>query len=147
MLTARHTLAEKLEGFSAGSDDYLVKPFALEELLARIQVLARRKSGQARRLEYHGLSLDLESKAVSRDELPIKLSPTGFRLLEILLREAPSVVTRQELESKLWGDDPPESNSLKVHMYNLRKAVDSPFAHPLIHTVTGYGFAIRTEDE
>lgn len=143
MLTARDSLDEKVAGFQAGTDDYLVKPFALQELIVRVEALARRRSGQVRKLSCGDLEMHLGEKTVTRNTLPIKLSPIGWRLLETLLRASPEVVSRQALEEAVWGDDFPDSNSLKVHMFHLRKAVDGPFATDLLQTVAGHGFAIR----
>ncbi|MFB4202603.1 Response regulator MprA [wastewater metagenome] len=144
MLTARDTLDDKLEGFRAGTDDYLVKPFELQELVARIHALAHRRSGQARQLRYADLVMNLSEHTVTRAGRTLRLSPTGWRLLETLLRAAPAAVSRRALEEAVWGDEPPDSNSLKVHLHNLRRAVDVPFATALVHTVSGYGFALRT---
>ena len=143
MLTARDQLADKLEGFSAGTDDFLVKPFELQELLVRVQALARRRSGQVRLLHYADLSMDIDRRQVSRAGHTLKLSPTGWRLLETLLRHAPAVVSRQALEEAVWSDELPDSNSLKVHMFHLRKAVDGGFAVSLLRTVPGHGFALN----
>jgi DNA-binding response OmpR family regulator len=120
MLTARDQLDDKLAGFNAGTDDYLVKPFALQELVARIEVLARRRSGEVRKLSCGDLVMNLSDKNVTRNSIPIKLSPIGWRLLERLLRASPEVVSRQALEEAVWGDEIPDSNSLKVHMFHLR---------------------------
>lgn len=147
MVTARDSLANKIDGFKAGTDDYLVKPFALEELTARIHALSKRRSGLSRKLTSHDLSMNIETKTVMRAGRKIKLSPTLWTLLETLLRTSPGVVSRLELEAALWGDDVPESNSLKVHMYHLRNAVDKPFSAQLIHTVSRHGFALYNEDD
>ncbi|RLT94792.1 response regulator transcription factor [Ketobacter sp.] len=144
MLTARDQLADKVDGFEAGTDDYLVKPFELQELVVRINALARRRSGQVRKLQYGPLELNLDEKKATRDGLALKLSPTGWRLLETLTRAAPAVVSREQLEQALWGDELPDSNSLKVHLFHLRKSVDAPFEQALIHTIAGQGFALRT---
>lgn len=143
MLTARDQLADKVEGFESGTDDYLVKPFELQEMLVRIRALGHRRSGQVRRLVCAGLAMDLTAQTASRDGLALKLSPTGWCLLETLLRASPSIVSRQALEEAVWGDEPPDSNSLKVHMHNLRKIVDQGFDTPLIHTVLGRGFVLK----
>jgi DNA-binding response OmpR family regulator len=120
MLTARDQLDDKLAGFNAGTDDYLVKPFALQELVARVEVLARRRSGEVRKLTCDDLVMNLSDKTVTRNSIPLKLSPIGWRLLERLLRASPEVVSRQALEEAVWGDEIPDSNSLKVHMFHLR---------------------------
>ncbi|QLE85614.1 response regulator transcription factor [Shewanella sp. Scap07] len=145
MLTARDTLDDKLVGFSKGADDYLIKPFAMEELIVRTRVLSRRRSGEVTKLMVADLALDLQTKTASRNQQPLKLSPTALKLLECLLRESPKVVSREKLMHSVWGDDQPDSNSLKVHMFNLRKAVDG-HCHPskkLIHTITGQGFSLK----
>ena len=143
MLTARDSLDDKIAGFESGTDDYLVKPFALQELVVRIEALARRRSGQVRKLSCGDLEMDLSAKTVTRQNISLKVSPTGWRLLESLLRASPEVVSRSILEEAVWGDDAPDSNSLKVHIFNLRKVIDAPFSQPLLHTVPGHGFFIN----
>lgn len=143
MLTARDGLDDKIAGFEAGTDDYLVKPFALQELVVRLGALARRRSGQVRKLTCSDLEMDLNARTVTRNNKLLKVSPTGWRLLEALLRASPEVVSRQTLEGAVWGDDIPDSNGLKVHIFNLRKIIDGPFTLPLLHTVAGHGFTIK----
>jgi DNA-binding response OmpR family regulator len=143
MLTARDQLDDKLAGFDSGTDDYMVKPFALQELVARVQALAGRRSGQARLLRCADLEMNLTQGTVTRAGREITLSPTGWRLLETLLRASPEVVSRKKLIESVWGEDPPDSNSLKVHLFRLRKAINTP--RPILHTVAGQGFAIREE--
>ena len=145
MLTARDQLSDKITGFNAGTDDYLVKPFELDELIVRIQALSRRRSGQVQRLQCDDLIMDLQTKTVTRSGQSLKLSPTSWQLLEALMRAYPDVVAKQKLEAAVWGDTPPDSDSLKVHMFHLRKAVDAPFEKNLIHTIPGHGFALRNE--
>ena len=148
MLTARDTLADKLSGFDHGADDYLIKPFDLEELEARLRVLIRRHHGtvSARALCIGPLELDLETKQVTRDTIPIGLTPIGLKILQLLMRTSPRVVTRQEIEREIWGEVPPDSDALRSHMYTLRKAVDKPFATNLIRTVHSAGFRLHHED-
>lgn len=143
MLTARDGLDDKLAGFKAGTDDYLVKPFALPELVVRLKALSRRRSGQARKLSCADLEMNLTDKTITRGGIVLKLSPTGWKLLEALLRATPEIVSRQGLEEAVWNDDIPDSNSLKVHIFNLRKAIDAPFTSSLVHTIPGHGFALR----
>jgi len=143
MLTARDRLDDKVAGFKAGTDDYLVKPFELRELVVRIHALARRRSGQVQLLRCADLEMNLKEDAVTRAGRKIKLSPTAWRILETLLRAAPETVSKQKLIDTVWGDDPPDSNSLKVHMHHLRKAVDESFDRPLIHTIPGRGFSVK----
>lgn len=147
MLTARDQLNDKIDGFDAGTDDYLIKPFEMQELLVRVQALSRRRSGQSRILNCGELTMNLDTKTVQRGQRELKLSPTGWKLLETLLRAAPAVVSRQQLEQALWGDEPPDSNSLKVHLFNLRKAIDSQSTAPLLHTVPGQGFCLKETRE
>ena len=147
MLTARDSLDDKLVGFGSGADDYLVKPFAMEELIVRVQALARRRSGQVNRLIVEDVELDLGHKQAFRNRQPLRLSPTALKILEILMRESPKPVSREMLMQRVWGDEQPDSNSLKVHIYNLRKQLDSVGELPLIQTVTGFVFAMRRCDE
>ncbi|MBB1316424.1 response regulator transcription factor [Shewanella sp. SR43-4] len=143
MLTARDTLNDKLDGFAKGADDYLIKPFAMEELIVRIRVLSRRRSGQAMRLTVADLVLDLQQKQAFRNGVGLKLSPTAFKILDVLIRASPNPVSREKLMQSVWGDDQPDSNSLKVHMFNLRKHLDGNQELKLLHTVSGHGFAIK----
>lgn len=143
MLTARSQLGDKLEGFSAGTDDYLVKPFEMEELVARVLALSSRRSGQVQKLSCNDLQMNLSERSVSRSGQTLKLSPTSWRLLECLMRASPSPVSREALMDAVWGDDHPDSNSLKVHIFNLRKIIDGSFSDPLLHTISGVGFAIK----
>ncbi|OAJ93260.1 response regulator transcription factor [Vibrio bivalvicida] len=145
MLTAKDTLDDKLTGFSKGADDYLVKPFAMEELIIRAQVLSRRRSGQVNKLCVADLEVNLQTQTVTRANTPLKLSPIGFKLLETLVRASPNTVSREKLMQCVWGDEQPDSNSLKVHMFNLRKAVDNSFETKLIQTIAGRGFALKKE--
>lgn len=145
MLTARDTLADKLRGFEQGADDYLVKPFELEELSARVAALHRRArpGGQQDEHNYAGLSLNARTREVNRDGTPIDLKPIPFAILEALLRAAPNVVSRAELERAVWGDEPPDSDALRTHIAGLRRAIDKPFDRPLLQTVHGIGYRLR----
>jgi DNA-binding response OmpR family regulator len=135
MLTARDQLKDKIAGFQAGTDDYLVKPFELQELVVRLQALSRRRSGQVQLLQCADLQMNIAEKTVTRSGTQLKLSPTAWQLLEALLRASPNVISRQKLEEIMWGDENPDSDSLKVHFFNLRKVVDGPFSSPLIHNI------------
>jgi len=148
MLTARDSLADKLAGFDAGTDDYLVKPFELSELTARVKALAKRRSLLAQQLEVGPLLMDLSLKTACRHGQILSLTPTCWTLLEILMRESPNVVSREKLQNAIWkGSDLPNSNVLKVHLYKLRQQVDKPFSTKLIHTVAAHGFAIRVPND
>lgn len=146
MLTARDTLDDKLGGFSAGADDYLIKPFAMEELIVRAQVLSRRRSGQVTLLSAEGVELDLTTQTATCDGQEMKLTPIGYKLLETLLRASPNSVSRDKLVQSVWGDEQPDSNSLKVHMHHLRKAVDGQSEVKRIQTLVGRGFALKREE-
>lgn len=147
MLTAKDRLEDKLTGFNAGVDDYLVKPFALAELHARIKTLSKRRSGEATRLKVADIEMDCKLKTATRQGQILKLSPTGFQLLEMLLRASPEAVSRKAIIQSVWGEESPDSDSLKVLMHRLRKQVDGEREHALIHTIQGYGFALREQHE
>ena len=147
MLTARDTLEDKLAGFNAGTDDYLVKPFAMLELVARIQVLAKRISGQTSKLSLYGVELNFTAKSAYRNNRKLSLTPTGLSILEILMRKANNVISRQQLIQNIWGDFSPESNSLKVHLFKLRQQLNQNGAPELIHTVPGQGFIFQNKND
>lgn len=143
MLTARDALDDRLKGLDSGADDYLVKPFALSELVARIQAILRRSSGaHTRVLEVADLRYNLETLEVSRAGHALKLNPIGLKLLAILMQRSPAVVRREALEEALWGDDIPDSDSLRSHIHQLRQTIDKPFTTPLLHTMHGVGFRL-----
>jgi len=146
MLTAKDQLDDKLTGFEVGADDYLVKPFDLPELVARIEALIRRGRGISSVFSVGELTMNLDTMEVHRGDTEIKLSRTLFDMLKILLREAPKVVPRETIERELWGDDLPDSDTLRSHLYNLRRAVDKPFDYPMIETLAGRGYRIRTKE-
>ena len=147
MLTARDALEHKLSGFDSGADDYMTKPFALLELEARITVLARRGKGQQSRvLQVADLSYNLDTLTVARGGKAIQLNPIGLKLLHILMESSPSVVTRQDLEHRVWGEELPDSDSLRVHIHGLRAAIDKPFGKPLIQTRHGIGYRMVDPD-
>ncbi len=145
MLTARDQLLDKVAGFEAGTDDYLVKPFELDELVLRIHALAKRRSGQAQVIRFADLEMNLTTHSVTRQGVAIKVTPIGWRLLEQLLRAAPSIMTKEKLEQNVWGDDIPDSNALKVHLFHLREAVDAPFEKALIHTLPNRGIGLKDD--
>ena len=144
MLTARDTLDDKLDGLNHGADDYLTKPFAIQELEARLRALIRRERRQvgAEVLAVADLALDPVSLRVTRGGLELQLSPIGLKLLTILMRESPRVVSRQEIEREIWGNSLPDSDTLRSHLYNLRKVIDKPFSRPLLHTVQSAGYRV-----
>jgi DNA-binding response OmpR family regulator len=147
MLTARDALDHKLSGFDSGADDYMTKPFALQELEARLSVLARRGKGpQSRVLQVADLAFNLDTLTVSRAGKQIQLNPIGLKLLQFLMEASPSVVTRQDLEHRVWGEELPDSDSLRVHIHGLRAALDKPFDKPLIQTRHGIGYRMVDPD-
>lgn len=148
MLTAKDTLNDKLAGFESGADDYLVKPFALQELLARLTALSKRRHKEsAQVMQVADLSFNPNTLEVRRADQVISLTPTGLKILELLMRKSPNVVTRQEIENFIWKDSPPDSDALRAHIHTLRNAVDHPFGKPLIHTLHGIGFKLADIDE
>ncbi len=143
MLTARDTLPDKLAGFDAGTDDYLVKPFALPELQARLLALHQRgRRASPRSLSLADLEINLGTNTVSRSGKPLEINNVGIKILQTLIEASPNIVTRNELIYKIWQDHPPGSDALKSHIYNLRQVVDKPFQDTLIHTVRGLGYRI-----
>ena len=144
MLTARDTLQDKVSGLDAGADDYLVKPFELLEVEARINALMRRKTivTQDEILEVESLQVNLGTLQVIRDGKELILSPIGFKILVLLMRAAPKVVSRREIESEVWGDILPDSDTLRSHLYNLRKVLDKPFDRKILHTIQSRGYRI-----
>ena len=148
MLTARDTLADKLEGFEAGADDYLVKPFELQELEARLGALVRR-AGQSLQdyLQIGDLKVDMGKMEVQRAGYPVELNRAGMKILTMLMQAYPNVVSRKEMEHGLWGDMPPDSDALRSHIYALRRAIDKPFKRPLIQTIHGVGYRLVESDD
>ncbi len=143
VLSALSEVSDRVEGLSAGGDDYLVKPFALSELLARLSALTRRGS-LASRLNVADLEMDLLSRTVTRAGRPIDLLPREFRLLEYLMRHAGQVLTRTMLLEKVWDSHvDPQTNVIDVHVGRLRQKIDRGFATPLLHTVRGAGYCLR----
>ncbi len=144
MLTARDTVEDKITGFEAGTDDYLVKPFSLRELEMRILALTRRTAPVSKSavIRIDTLELDRNTMEVRRAEQPIRLKPRAFKILEYLMRHSDRVVSRQELIDHIWPDDPPDGDPLRVHIHSLRKKIDKPFAPDLIHTIHGIGYRI-----
>ena len=143
MLTALDSLDDKLEGFNVGADDYLVKPFDLPELIARVQVIIKRSTSTGITLNVADLTMDITSREVKRAGHVIELNRACWKILEALLRVSPKVLTRQEIEHLIWSDELPDSDVLKSHIYQLRQKVDKPFNLPLLHTVRGVGLSLR----
>jgi DNA-binding response OmpR family regulator len=148
MLTARDTISDKVIGFESGADDYLVKPFSLVELDARIKALIRRHQDEHFQhvLQVGELQLDMECHVVKRAEQPLKLTPTGFKILQLLMTAAPRVVSKNEIEDKVWGRNIPDSDALRTHVHTLRQQVDKPFSQPMIATIAGVGYQLAIPD-
>lgn len=146
MLTARDTHQDMLSGFKDGADDYVVKPFALEVLEARIQAVTRRTSGTGFKKDIicGPLRIDVQARSAYRNDCPLKLNPSCYTILLLLARQSPNPVSRKELERQLWGDEPPEEDVLRKHIYQLRKIVDKPFEQELITTIPKIGYAITS---
>lgn len=148
ILTARDALDDKIVGLESGADDYVVKPFALREVEARLKALARRAQshGLQTRLQVGDLAFDTQTMKITRGERAIQLPPIPLKLLETLMRQSPRVLNRAELEHAIWGDTPPDSDALRAHMHLLRGAVDAEGDAPLIRTVRGIGYQIAEQD-
>ncbi|MEC5161336.1 DNA-binding response OmpR family regulator [Janthinobacterium sp. CG_23.3] len=150
MLTARDTLQDKVAGFDSGADDYLVKPFSLVELEVRLKALVRRAHGAhggAALLSIGNLSFDTETYQAARAGRPLTLTKTGYTLLKCLMKAAPRVVSRETLESEVWGEDRPDSDALRTHIHALRQALDKPEPFAMLRTVPGIGFKLVAADE
>lgn len=144
MLTALSTTNDKISGLDAGADDYLTKPFELEELLARIRALGRRKGDQKSTLKNGSLSMDLLSRTVSRDGIRIDLTTKEFSLLEFFMRHLDKVVDRNAIARQVWGTEfDPDSNVIDVYINHLRKKIDNPFPRKILKTVVGQGYVLQ----
>jgi DNA-binding response OmpR family regulator len=147
MLTARDTVDDRVIGLDAGADDYLVKPFNLKELLARLRALARRGTATTSTLKVATLSLDTRTRAVMRGDTLIKLTAKEYAILECLMREPGRVLTRTEIAESVWNYDAYyQSNVVDVYIRNLRRKIDDPFDLKLIHTVRGIGYQLSDQD-
>ena len=148
MLTARDTILDKVAGFDSGADDYLVKPFSLVELESRIKALIRRHQDNhcEQSINVGRLSLNVEEHTVVREGKSLKLTPIGFKILQILMRASPRMVSKNELEEKVWAEDIPSSDALRTHVHSVRAQVDKPFAKAMIMTVPGVGYQVVDPD-
>ncbi len=148
ILTARDTLDDKLAGLESGADDYLVKPFEIRELEARIKALIRREKGELNSevLQVGDLTFDTGTLEVKREGQELKLTPIGLKILGILMRASPRVVSRRQIEREVWGDILPDSDTLRSHIYSLRKIIDRPFDKQLMHTLQNTGYKLVDSD-
>jgi DNA-binding response OmpR family regulator len=150
MLTARDAIDDRVTGLDAGADDYLVKPFVLEELLARLRALTRRAvdAPKSPMLQLADLSLDTRTRRVVRDGRGIELTAKEYAVLECLLRKVDCVLTRTQIADRVWNYDVfNQSNIVDVYIRNLRRKIDDPFTVKLIHTVRGAGYRLSTESD
>jgi two-component system OmpR family response regulator len=147
ILSAKRTVDDRVTGLQAGGDDYLTKPFAFAELLARVQALVRRSTGapEATRIAAGPVALDLLAREATRADVALDLQPREFALLETLVRNADRVVSKTAIHQAVWDFDfNPQTNVVEVLVHRLRQKVDEPFEPKLIHTVRGAGYVLRT---
>lgn len=143
MLTARDSIDDRVRGLEVGADDYLIKPFALKELAARIEALLRRSYGSEKDvLQVADLTFNLKTLKITRANTSIKLNPTCLSILKELMAKSPAVVSRSRLETVVWNGSPPDSDSLRANLYLLRRAIDKPFDTALIKTHPGLGWSL-----
>jgi DNA-binding response OmpR family regulator len=148
MLTARDSFEDKAAGFHCGADDYLTKPFDLRELVLRCEALSRRHNlHQPKSMHLGDLLLDTKNKIAWHRSEKLELTSIGFQILEVLVKSYPNVCLRSLLIHQLWGDNPPESDALKSHIYALRKCLDKSFAKPMIKTLMNLGYKLEFPGE
>ncbi len=144
-LTAKDRLEDKIAGFQSGGDDYLLKPFALQELSIRLHALAVRGPRQdIGNLSYGDISVNTRTGQTQRAGRTIKISHIQLKILKTLLRQAPAVVSRQQVISSVWGEDTPNSDALRSHIYSLRNALDHGFEQSRLETIHGKGYRIKS---
>ena len=144
MLTARGALEDKIEGFRAGADDYLVKPFALAELMCRLEALVRRgRKDDGRVWKVGDLEVNVEERTATRRGVPLRLTKLEFDILATLCAARPAAVGHRDLARRVWGEEHVEPETIRAHIYQLRRVVDRPFETPLLHTIRGFGHVIK----
>lgn len=149
MLAEADTLEDKLAGLDAGADDYMVKPFDIRELDARLYALIRRRRRQVsgQEITVGSMTLDPQTLQVTREGKYLAVPRMDMKLLAILMRESPRLVSRQDIEREVWGDKLPDSDTLRSRIYNLRRIIDRPFENPLLHTMQSAGYRIADLSE
>lgn len=147
-LTAKDAISDRVKGLDLGADDYLVKPFDFDELLARIRVMTRKRSGSRSNIfTYEDLSVDTQKRTVTREGTEISLIPKEFTILEHLIRNQGRVISREQLENRIWNYEySGSSNNIDVYMSRLRKKIDGDSEVKLIHTIRGVGWVLRKEN-
>ena len=147
-LTAKDAISDRVKGLDLGADDYLVKPFDFDELLARIRVMTRKRSGSRSNIfTYEDLSVDTQKRTVTREGTEISLIPKEFTILEHLIRNQGMVISREQLENRIWNYEySGSSNNIDVYMSRLRKKIDGDSEVKLIHTIRGVGWVLRKEN-
>lgn len=146
MLTARDTISDKVTGFEKGADDYLTKPFALEELEVRTIALSKRHLLQTNHIISVGpVTVDRKLRKITREKTELNFNSVGYKVILALAEAYPQVLTRSELVNKIWGDEPTESDALRSHIYQVRAILDKPFKSKLLKTIHGVGFVLDCE--
>ena len=147
MLTARDNNNDIIDGFEHGADDYLVKPFDLNILAARLSALHKRNTGEIAKksLTFSKLTLDFTNRTLARNECEFQLNQTLFTIMKTLMLRAPEIATREEILNQVWQDDVPEEDLLRHHIYQLRSQIDKPFKHSYIRTIPKVGYQLTLE--
>ncbi len=144
-LSARDALNDKLTGFELGADDYLTKPFELEELVARIKVLSERKKTQTNEFQLDSLVINFQQRSASRGTRKLTLSTNQWQVLELLAKNSPNIISRTTIENTVWPEQLPNKDMLKMLLYRLRAIIDKKDDVPLLHTIKGLGVTLKVE--